>query len=107
MVDTIPIDTWIGMAVAIVAFWGVAAWAMIRTLRQEDRKVELLEDQRRIDTYSPRGLSELREWIEANPDDPYRDDAIRRYNDCVEILRATDRHFYEWSESEIERLEPI
>ncbi|AGB38268.1 hypothetical protein [Natronococcus occultus] len=91
----------------LTAFWGVATWALVRTMRQESRKVELLERQDRIDTYSPTALAELREWIEDNPDDPLVDDARRRHNECVETLRGTDDRFYDWSDEEIDRLERV
>lgn len=98
----------IGMlAFTLLAFWGVASWALVRTLRQEGRKVELLEDQTRIDTYSPKALAELREWIEDNPDDPLVEQARRQYNECVETLQETDRHFYDWDRSDIESLERL
>ncbi|WP_255170715.1 hypothetical protein [Natrononativus amylolyticus] len=91
----------------LLAFWGVAFWALTRTLRQEGRKVEILKHQDRMDTYSPRALAELREWIENNPDDPLADDARARYNECVTVLETTDRHFYDWSDEEITRLERV
>ncbi|ELY65062.1 hypothetical protein [Natronococcus jeotgali] len=95
------------LAFTLVAFWGVASWALVRTMRQESRKIELLEGQDRIDTYSPTALAELREWIQNNPDDPLVDDARRRHNECVETLEGTDRRFYDWSDEEVERLERI
>jgi hypothetical protein len=111
MVEPVPVqltgEVWATMAFTVVAFWGVAGWALVRTLRQEDRKTEMLEHQERIDTYSPRALSDLREWLEENPDDPYAEDARRRYNECVETLRETDRHFYDWSDEEIASLEKM
>ncbi|MFC6904902.1 hypothetical protein [Halalkalicoccus tibetensis] len=111
MVDPVPLqltgEVWATIAVVVVAFWGVAIWALIRTLRQEDRKVELLEGQDRIDSYSPRALADLREFVENNPEDPYVADARRRYNECVETLKGTDRQFYDWSEEEIDRLERL
>ncbi|MEY7852221.1 hypothetical protein AB7C87_23810 [Natrarchaeobius sp. A-rgal3] len=98
----------IGMLVfTLVAFWGIAIWALVRTLRQEGRKVEILEHQDRMDTYSPRSLAELREWLEENPDDPLADDARTQYNECVEVLRQTDRHYYDWSDEQIDRLETV
>ncbi|WP_247729652.1 hypothetical protein [Halovivax limisalsi] len=93
------------LAFTLTAFWGVAAWALVRTLRQEERKVDLLSEQDRIDTYSPRALADLRRWIEANPNDPLADDARRAYNECVETLRSVDRYYYDWSEGEIDDLE--
>lgn len=95
------------LAVTLLAFWGVASWALVRTLRQEGRKVELLERQDRIDTYSPEALAELRGWIESNPNDPLVDRARAQYNDCVETLHSVDRYYYDWSESEIESLERL
>ena len=95
------------LAFTLLAFWGIATWALIRTLRQEGRKVEILEHQDRMDTYSPEALAELREWIEENPDDPLVDDARASYNECVTVLETTDMHFYDWSEDEIRNLEPI
>ncbi|WP_336345552.1 outer membrane protein assembly factor BamD [Halalkalicoccus ordinarius] len=100
-------EVWATMIFTILAFWGIAIWALVRTLRQEDRKVELLEHQDRIDTYSPRALSDLREWIEENPDDSYAPDARRRYNECVETLEEMDRRFYDWSDEEIAALERL
>lgn len=95
------------LAVTLIAFWGVAGWALVRTLRQEQRKVEILRHQDRMDTYSPDALAELREWIRDNPDDPLADEARERYNECVEVVRQTDRHFYDWSDEEVRRLERI
>lgn len=95
------------LAFTLLAFWGISLWALTRTLRQESRKVELLKQQDRIDTYSPKALAELREWIENNPDDPLVDQARERYNECVEVVTQTDGHFYDWSDAEIEQLERI
>ncbi|WP_265109135.1 hypothetical protein [Halosolutus halophilus] len=95
------------LAFTLIAFYGVAGWALVRTLRQEGEKVEILEHQVRMDTYSPKALAELREWIEENPDDPLIDEARDQYNECVEALRETDRHFYDWSDAEIERLDTV
>ncbi|MEM4780946.1 MAG: hypothetical protein QXG03_05240 [Halalkalicoccus sp.] len=111
MVDPVPLqlapEVWATLAFVLVAFWGVAGWALVRTLRQEDRKVELLESQERIDSYSPRALSDLREFVENNPDDPYAEDARRRYNACVETLRTTEGRFYDWSDEEVASLEKL
>lgn len=111
MVDLVPLQLTGGviatLAFVIVSFWGIAGWALVRTLRQEDRKVELLETQDRIDTYSPKALADLRAFVENNPEDPYVADARRRYNECVETLERTDQHFYDWSTEEIARLERL
>ncbi|MDF9745019.1 hypothetical protein [Natrinema salsiterrestre] len=95
------------LAFTLLAFYGVAGWALVRTLRQESRKVEILRHQDRMETYSPAALAELRDWIETNPDDPLVDRARRQHNECVTVLRQTDNHFYDWSDAEIDRLERV
>ena len=98
---------WVVMAGSIAVLWVPAAWALFRTLRDEDRKLELLDEQGKIDTYSPQALAELREWIRAHPDDEYTPEACDRYNDCVETLRDIDEPFYGWSRSDVEELETL
>ena len=96
---------WVVMVGSIGVLWVPAMWALFRTLRDEDRKLELLTEQGKIDTYSPGALAELREWIRTHPDDEYAPEARERYDDCVETLRDIDEPFYDWSESEIEELQ--
>lgn len=98
---------WAVMIGSILFLWVPAVWALVRTLRDEDRKIDLLDKQGTIDTYSPEALAELREWIRAHPDDEYASEACERYNDCVETLRIIDEPFYDWSDSEIENLQKI
>lgn len=95
------------LAFTLLAFWGVSLWALTRTLRQESRKVDILEQQDRMDTYSPEALAELREWIEDHPNDPLADRARAQYNECVDVVTQTNRHFYDWSDADINRLERL
>jgi len=104
---TMTAGGWVVLAVMVMVLWGAAVWALYRTLHDEDRKVELLDRQGRIDTYSPESLRELRAWIRENPDDPMVEEARDAYNDCVETLHEVDEPFYDWSEEEIEELEPL
>lgn len=103
----LSIVTWTVMLASIAVLWGTSGVALAKSLRDEDRKLELLRKQEKIDTYSPRGLRELRSWIESNPDDPLRDEAVRRHNDCVESLRSIDEPFYEWTDEEIASLDKL
>lgn len=98
---------WLVMLGAIGVLWLPASWALYRTLRDEERKLALFDDQGEIETYSPRGLTELRDWIQSHPDDEYAPEARARYNDCVETLREIDEPFYDWSDAEIEELEKV
>ena len=107
MTEAVTAETWIGIGVAVVMFWGIASWALVRTLRQEERKVSLLERQGGMDTYSPKALEELRTFIEENPEDPYVDDAKQKYNECVDRLKAVEETFYGWNDEQIRSLERL
>lgn len=104
---SLPLDVWIMMLFSILAFFGVSIWMLVYTLRQEDRKMEILETEGKIDTHPPRALSELRAWIRAHPDDPDANTARDAYRECVEALRSTNRHVYDWTDAEVETLEPL
>jgi hypothetical protein len=96
---------WISMLLAIILLPGVATVVLVKSMRSEERKLELLREQGSIDSYSPRALTELREWVQANPNDPYTPVARERYNECVRTLKEIDEPYYDWSAEEIERLE--
>lgn len=98
---------WIVMLAMMTALWGVTLVALRKTLSAEDKKSELIARQGSIESYSPRGLSELREWIENNPNDPYHEIAVQRYNECVETLKEIEEPFYDWSDSQISELEKL
>jgi hypothetical protein len=104
---SLPFDVWAMMIFSILAFFGVSLWTLVLTLRQEDRKMEILRSEDALDTHSPAALRDLRRWIEAHPDDPDADEARAIYHECLEALRSTDRHVYDWSEAEIQSLERL
>ncbi|WP_263788275.1 hypothetical protein [Salinibacter grassmerensis] len=105
----LPADVWATMAFCVLAFFGVSILTLIYTLRQEERKMALLKTESDLDTYSPRALNDLGYWIETHPDPTHSDVEAARsaYNDCVDTLRSTDRHFYGWSRAEIDRLDTL
>lgn len=98
---------WATMIFAIIVLPGVAIAILVRSLQSEERKLELLREQESIDSYSPRALADLREWIETHPNDPYADEARQRYNECVQSLREIDEPYYDWSDEQIADLETI
>ncbi|WP_254535831.1 hypothetical protein [Halomarina litorea] len=98
---------WASMLVTLLVVPGVATAALVRSLRSEERKLELLRKQDNIDSYSPRALADLREWIRANPGDPYAPVARERHNECVRSLREIEEPYYDWSEEEIRELETL
>jgi len=104
-----PLDVWAMMLFSIAVFFGVSIWALIYSLIQEERKMEILNEEGALDTYSPRALRDLRVWLRAHPDPdaPAVVAGRQAHRECVEALRSTDRHFYEWTEAEIEQLERL
>lgn len=98
---------WVSMLVTLVLVPGVATAALVRSLRSEERKLNLLREQDDIDSYSPRALADLREWVRANPEDPYAPVARERHNECVRSLREIEEPYYDWSEEEIRELEVL
>ena len=105
----LPIDVWAMMLFSIIVFFGVSVWALVYTLREEERKLDILETEGALDTYSPNALQDLRTWIRAQPDTSSQEvqDAQAAYRDCVETLQTTRRHFYDWSDQEIDRLDAL
>jgi len=105
----LTLDVWVTMLFCVVAFFGVALWALVYTLRQEEKKLALFETEGDLDMYSPRALRDLRRWIDAHPAATHPDvkEGKALYNDCVDTLKTTDRHFYDWSASEVERLDAL
>lgn len=98
---------WATMFASLLVLPGVALAVLVRSLRTEDRKLELLDAQGQIDEYSPHALADLREWIEAHPDDEYAPLARSRYNECVRTLREVDEPYYDWSDEQIAALDTI
>lgn len=94
----LSIDVWAMMLFSILAFFGVAIYALVYTLRQEERKMDILRTEERLDTYSPAALRELRAWIHAHPNDPDRTAALDAYEECVTAVNDNDRHFHDWSD---------
>lgn len=104
---TLPLDVWLMMGFSILVFFGVSIWAVVQSLVQEERKMRILRSENALDPYSPRALRDLRAWIESHSDDPEIETARTRYRESREALRSTNRHFYDWSAADIDRLEPL
>jgi len=103
----LSLTTWVVMLIIMAVLWGGGTAAIRRSMSDEDRKLDLIRDQGKIDTYSPRAMEDLQQWIQSNPADPYAEEARERYNECVETLREIDEPFYDWSDQEIENLERL
>jgi hypothetical protein len=104
---SLPLDVWVMMLFSAAVFFGVSLWLLVYTLRQEERKMRILQEQGALDTHAPAALDDLRAWILAHPDDPAAETARARYRECAEALRSTDEHFYAWSDADIRALEDL
>jgi hypothetical protein len=105
--SALPPDVWAMMIFSVLVFFGVSICALVFTLRQEEQKMEILRAEDELDTHSPRALADLRAWIDTHADDADVDTARATYRNCVEALRSTNRHFYDWSADDINRLESL
>ena len=101
----LPLDVWVMMLFSAAVFFGISLWMLVYTLRQEERKLRILRDEDALDTYAPAALRELRAWIEVHPDDPDLETARTRYDECVEALRTSDTHVYDWSTADLEEFD--
>ncbi|MFO8098078.1 MAG: hypothetical protein R6T83_00470 [Salinibacter sp.] len=101
----LPLDVWAMMLFSIVVFFGTSTWAMVYSIVQEERKMRILRDEGALDTHSPRALQDLSAWLEAHSESGTADavEARRAYDACVDALRSTDRHFYNWSDEDLRR----
>jgi hypothetical protein len=104
---SLPLDVWAMMLFSAAVFFGVSLWLLVYTLRQEERKMRILQEQQALDTHAPAALDDLRAWIAAHPGDPAVETARARYRECVEALRSTDEHFYDWRDADIRALDDL
>lgn len=102
---SLPLDVWLMMGFSVLVFFGVSIWAVVQSLVQEERKMQILQSENALDPYSPRALRDLGAWIEQHPDDPEVEMARARYHDCRGAVQSAGRHYYNWSKADIDRLD--
>ncbi|MFP4228952.1 MAG: hypothetical protein ACLFTE_09010 [Salinivenus sp.] len=101
----LPLDVWAMMLFSVIVFFGISTWAMVYSIAQEERKLRILREEGALDTHSPRALQDLKAWLDSRSpsDEADAQDARRTYEQCVDALQSTDRHFYDWSDADIQR----
>ena len=104
---TLPSDVWAMLIFSVLVFFGVSLFALVYSLLQEEEKMEILQSENTVDTYSPRALRDLKAWIRAHPGDPDVSRAQEAYRDCLDALQTTNRHVYAWTPEEIEGLDSL
>lgn len=84
---------------SIAALWGVAILTLVHSMRQEERKLSLIEAQGGFEPFSPRAVADIEAWLARHPDD----DGAHEMRELLEEQRdALQRHaqtFYGWPTS--------
>ncbi|WP_110651134.1 hypothetical protein [Salinicola peritrichatus] len=87
------------MIVSIAALWGVATITLVHSMRQEGRKLSLLQEQGNFEPFSPAAQHDIEEWLARNPEG----EKAREMRELLELQnqarRNNSRHFYHWANS--------
>ncbi|MGC3872204.1 hypothetical protein ACPF7Z_02905 [Halomonas sp. GXIMD04776] len=84
------------MIASIIALWGVASWALVYSMRQEERKLRLIKEQGDFEPYSPRAFRDLERWIERHDTSEHAQEMQGVREEQREALHRCRRHFYDW-----------
>jgi hypothetical protein len=105
----LPPDVWAMLLFSVAVFFGGSIWALSYSLFQEERKMKILNQEGALDTYSPRALRDLNDWLHAHPDpdSPAVQEGLEAYRKCVKALRSNTQYFYDWTDDDIDRLETL
>ncbi|WP_148252140.1 hypothetical protein [Aidingimonas lacisalsi] len=85
------------MTASIIALWGVATVALSYSLRQEERKLALIQSQGDFEPLSPRAQRDLETWLARHPEE----EPAREVRELLELQQQAMQHnpqrFYDWS----------
>jgi len=95
------------MIVCIVALWGVASVALVYSLSQEERKLQLIKKQGGFEPYSPQALRDLDRWIEQNNTSEHAQEMRNVHEEQRTALQKCTSYFYTWNRPDIESLKEI
>lgn len=87
------------MICSIIALWGVASWALVYSMRQEERKLQLINSQGGFEPFSPRAAHDLDAWIEKNGTDENIQEMKDIREEQREAMSKYNRYFYSWNKS--------
>lgn len=87
---------------SIVAIWGVAAWALVVTLRRAEKKATLMARQGGFEPFSPRAFRDLAQAMQDTSMPAERLAEIRSaHQEQLDALSRYDTRFYAWSDSDL------
>lgn len=92
--------SWIMLATVLIVVWGATAWSLLRTLKLERQKADIIRRAGDIEHYSPKAFQDLEMWLSQHPHAPEAELARGRLEEArlwVKRTRPADR-FYGWPE---------
>lgn len=90
------IDSIIVMVLCILALWGVATTALIYSMRKEDLKLQLVQQQRGFEPFSPLAQRDLELWLRNNPHSEHVTEIQELLAYQKQALQKYPRHYYDW-----------
>ena len=90
--------SWIMLVTVLLVVWGGTAWSLLRTLKLEGHKADIIRRVGDIEHYSPQALQDLETWLAQHPHAPEAELARRRLEETRLRLEriAPDDCFYRW-----------
>ena len=85
------------MIASIVALWGVATLALVHSMRQEDRKLALLQEQGDFEPFSPAAQRDIETWLFRHPEGAKAQEIRELLELQNQARRNNTRHFYHWA----------
>ncbi|WP_311946671.1 hypothetical protein [Halomonas piscis] len=86
------------MICSIIALWGVASWSLVYSMRQEEKKLQLINEQGGFEPFSPRAADDLDRWIEKNGTDENIQEMKSIREEQRDAMRKYNRYYYDWNE---------
>ncbi|ALM51927.1 hypothetical protein [Halomonas huangheensis] len=87
------------MVASIIALWGVAILALVYSMRQEDRKLVLLQEQGDFEPFSPAAQRDIEDWIRRHPEGQDADEMRELLDAQQRSLQRNSRQFYLWPDA--------
>jgi len=81
---------------SIAALWGVAIITLVHSMRQEERKLSLIEVQGGFEPFSPRAVTDIKNWLASHPDDVRALEMRELLHQQQHALQQNAQTFYGW-----------
>ncbi|USZ51193.1 hypothetical protein [Halomonas sp. DN3] len=85
------------MLISILSLWGVAALTMVYSMRQEERKLELLQQQEGFEPFSAKAQRDMERWLIRFPNGEQAEEMRGLLEEQRRSLVTNRRRFYTWA----------